>query len=156
MKTEVVFQHEGDTYTIGVVDAFEQFHLFRRMTPLISSMGVEMFKIMSGQTDVAKLGKAAWIMAAAPIMDQLAVMPQEDVNYLLVNTLKVVKKKQGDSFAPMLSSTGKLMYQDTEMATVLRLVMEVLRHNLGDFFPIPRSEEPSSDEDQFRGTQQTS
>lgn len=138
MKTEKEFTHDGHTYLIGTVDAIEQFHLFRRLTPLVSAMGLEMFKLLTGGKDTSTMSKTDWIVVAAPILGEMAKMPQDDVNYLIAGTLRVVRIKEGSVVAPVYhQESNTLMRQDLGMPTMLRLMVEVLRHNMADFFPMP-------------------
>lgn len=139
MFTEKDFEHDGKHYIIGRVDAIEQFHLFRRLTPLISSMGVEMFKLLTGGKDVASMTRTDWMVVAAPLLGEMAKMPQEDVNYLISGCLRVVRIKDGAVVAPVFNDqAGVLLRQDLGMPTMLRLIIEVLRHNMSDFFPMPQ------------------
>jgi hypothetical protein len=145
IKQEAIVPFGDDTYSIGTVDAIEQFHIFRRLAPLVATMGVEMFKMLSGNVNPSELGKADWMVMAAPMVGELAKMPQDDVNYLIMNTLKVVRKKDGDRWAPLLNPQGQMMYSDIGMFAMLRLIIEVLRHNMSDFFPVGLGEASSSD-----------
>lgn len=143
MKSEAKFEFGGTVYTIGVINGVEQFHLFRRLAPVVATMGVEMFRLLSSKQDARDMSKTDWMILAAPIIGELAKMPQEDVDYLIQNSLKVVRRLDGELWAPLLNPQGQLMYQNLGMVTMLRLIMEVLRHNLDDFFVEPQGEQSS-------------
>lgn len=138
MKTETEFEFGGEAYRIGVINAEEQFHIFRRLAPMVATMGVEMLRLLSRQQDTAEMSKTDWMVTVAPVIGEMARMPQEDVDYVIKHSLKVVRRRDGDMWAPLLNASGSLMYQNLSMPAMLRLIFEVLRHNLDDFFPEPQ------------------
>lgn len=139
IKQDLVIDIGDDKYTIGRVDAIEQFHLFRRLGPVLATMGMEMFRLLSGSASGQVMSKTDWIVVAAPLVGEVAKMDQADVDYLIQHSLCVVRRRQGDAWAPLLDAQGGLMFADMGMVTMLRLILEVLRHNLGDFFPVPQA-----------------
>lgn len=143
MKTETEFEFGGDAYRIGVINAEEQFHIFRRLAPMVATMGVEMLRLLSNKQDTAAMSKTDWMLAVAPLIGEMARMPQEDVDYVIKHSLKVVRRRDGDMWAPLLNAAGAFMYQNLSMPAMLRLIFEVLRHNLDDFFPEPQDEQAS-------------
>lgn len=143
MKMEADFDFAGESYRIGVINAEEQFHIFRRLAPMVATMGVEMLRLLSNQQDTKEMSKTDWMLAVAPMIGEMARMPQEDVDYVIKHSLRVVKRRDGDIYAPLMNAQGSLMYQNLGMPSMLRLIFEVLRHNLDDFFPELPGEQPS-------------
>lgn len=143
MKAETQFTFHGVTYSVGNINGVDQFHLFRRLAPMVATMGVQMFQLLSGKQAAEGMSKTDWMLLAAPLVGEMAKMPQEDVDYIIQNSLKVVRRRDGDAWAPLLNAQGQLMFQNLGMVAMLRIILEVLRHNLDDFFVEPQDEESS-------------
>lgn len=136
IKSEAEFEFGDRVYKIGLLDVFEQFHVSRRLTPVLAAGGLAMFKALSEQQKAGQgLGPTDWLLMMAPMAEVLAKMPQEDADYVLHTCLKVVRVKAADKWSVLLTGGGALLIADLGLPATLRLVVEVLQHNLGDFFP---------------------
>lgn len=137
----------GNTYRIGDLNAMRQFHLARRLAPIQLALGLNLSKVkipVAAQDEtqegaVAELMDGEEIMAVfagmmEPIIQELAKMPQADVDYLMNECLSVVQRKQGDRFAPIMTASNQMLFADIKMQQLIRLCIEVVRENLGDFF----------------------
>lgn len=118
-------------YEIGSLPALTQFHVVRRLAPMIGAVGM----------DAATLKSAASLKDfsefIAPVVDQLARMTDEDANYVIFSCLAVVKRKAASdgSLARVVASDGRsLMFDDIDMTVMVRLVVEVLKVSLSGFF----------------------
>lgn len=120
---------EGQRYVIGKMNAMTQFHVARKLAPVLSAMGVSASQIGDKQTDLgAMLG---------PIMDVVATMDDATVEFIINNCLAVVRRIDGERAQVVRSSSGQMMYADIEMTTMVRLAVEVIKDNLGGFFGQP-------------------
>ncbi len=146
-NVEVEFEFMGKSYRLGTMDCFEQFHVSRKLAPIIASMGGEMFKLLSGKGDTKKLSKVDWMLLAGPMADVLAQMSNEESEYILRTCLKYIKRKEDSAWAPIMLSTGQMMYADLKMTHMLRLVFEMLVHNFGDFFLTEGDADSSSEQE---------
>lgn len=114
----------GQKYRIGRIDARKQFHVARRLAPLLAGM--------SGLTD-KNAGFAALI---APLTDALSGMSDEDVDYVLDVCLGVCQRIQSNGQgAPVTARGGSLMFEDIDMGQMIQLAVKVIQENLGGFFP---------------------
>lgn len=124
----------GQTYQIGKLNAMTQFHLTRRLGPMLVVAGVSLDMLRNGmKVDINDI-----VAMAGPVMGILSKMEDEDVDYIVFTCLSCVKRKQvGDTWAPMSTKDSKgaplLMFEDVEMPEMIRIVLEVLRINLGNF-----------------------
>lgn len=121
-------------FTTGKLDCFEQFHCARRVAPILGALGVTAAQIAAYN---AKEGADADpdFMGVLPIVfDQIARMPQSDVDYILRTCLARCARQQGDKFAPLMVAE-RLMFMDVDMPTMIQLVLATLRENLSGFFP---------------------
>jgi len=121
----------GNTYRIGKLSALNQFHLARKLSPAIASLGGAVSSLSSSE---APLAQDQWLLAALePVSRVVAAMPEADVNYVISLSLSVVQR-QDDSRWAQVQKNGQMMYADIEMSTMFRLVVEVTKENLGSFF----------------------
>ena len=140
MKQDTIFEYDGKQYSIGSTDAMEQFHIFRRMLPVLNALGVGAMQLLMDGQEASKVDKTQWVLMAMPALAELSKMPQVDVDYVIFSSLKHIRRKEGDSWASLITSQGGFMFADLKMFCMLRLVMEFLRHNLGDFFDLLQAE----------------
>lgn len=118
----------GINYQIGKLDALTQFHVTRRLLPILATagIGVSQLKGMKTVEDFMPL--------LGPITAIVASMSDDDSNYVIFTCLSVVKRQvTPESWANLTTPERKLMYQDLDMIMMLRLTFEVLRENLMGF-----------------------
>lgn len=128
----------GQTYRLGKLGALPQFHISRRLSPLLAVAGTSLAGLkLSLDTDVSEFASIL-----EPVTEIIAKMPEEDVNYILFTCLNVVARKQGEQWAP-ITRTGQLMFEDIDMPTMLQIVFGVLKNNLGNFMKGLGGAEPS-------------
>lgn len=125
-------QINGEFYIIGKLDAMRQFHVMRRIAPIMAAVGGPVFDALSSgaKPNVDML----FALAAGPFADVVAKMSNEDSEYVIMTCLSVVQKRQANGIAPLVRA-GQLMFADLDMKTMMRLVFETLRGNMSDFFP---------------------
>lgn len=115
---------EGNSYRIGKIDARSQFHITRRLAPVLG----EIAKAMSG-------GSTTGMDVLPPLAGAVANLSDDDSDYCLFGLLKVVTRKQPSGLGWGPVSTGNaLMYDDINMATMMRLAWESFQVNLASFF----------------------
>lgn len=122
-------------YRTGKMNALQQFHVTRRLGPMLAVAGVTVEMMRNRQSE----GDLDSLMGAMPhIMELLARMKDEDVNYVLFTCLSVVQRQQGDAWAQVIAPDGKtIMFADIDMPTMIRIVFEVLMENLANFLKEP-------------------
>lgn len=113
----------GNLYRIGHMDARKQFHVSRRLAPLLAGLGSA---LADKKSDLAATFQ--------PIAEALSKMSNEDMDYVLDNCLAVVSRQQGNQFAPVMSRGGGMMFEDIDLPTMMQLAIAVIRENLGGFF----------------------
>ena len=118
----------GNSYRIGRLDARKQFHVARRLAPILPALGG------------MKTGKDM-MMSIAPVAEALSKMSEEDTDYVLDTCLAVCQRIQGNGQgAPLMARGGGLMFQDIDMPQMIQLTIQVLRENLAGFFPAAAAE----------------
>lgn len=126
----------GDsTYQIGKLPAMTQFHVVRRVGPVIATMGNTVTKLMANGGNLGDEGNLMQVMGV--VSEVVAKMSDADVEYVIYACLAQVKRKQGERFAPFMTGNQFMFQADTDMQLMMRLTFETLRENLGSFFPVP-------------------
>jgi hypothetical protein len=135
----------GQRYLIGKMSGRTQFHVARRMAPVIKGL-VPMFGRMNGANGATLVrdGESGQMVpegitlfeAVAALTDTIGMMSDTDANYVLDRCLEAVRFRSAERWAPLTAPGGGLMLQQADdLAVQLRLVWEVLVENLGSFSP---------------------
>lgn len=120
---------KGTTYRISKLNAMQQFHLTRRLLPIFAVMGISISQLRAG----VKVDLSEFLPILEPLSKIMAAMSDADSNYIILTCMGAVQRgSEGGKWAPVTTETGQFMYP-LEMAEMLRLVVEVLRENLGNF-----------------------
>lgn len=113
------------TYTIGKLDALKQFHVARRLVPVLAAFT----KIGEG----ADLSQGFGVGALIPIAEALSKMSDEETEYIIETCLSVVQRQDSGKLQKVMVQ-GKFVYQDIKMPDMIKLTSETIMENMGDFF----------------------
>ncbi|MCG7221219.1 MULTISPECIES: phage tail assembly chaperone [Acinetobacter] len=126
-------------YTIGRLNALDQFHVSRKIAPIVPTLMPIISEVAKADLDAIidsiKEGNnddlddlEPLAQALEPLMDAFSKMPEEDVNYIIHKCLSVVKR--GSS---VVCRGQSIMFDDLDMVQILPLVVAVIRVSLGNF-----------------------
>ncbi|WP_024904462.1 phage tail assembly chaperone [Robbsia andropogonis] len=118
----------GQGYRIGRLDVKRQFHVARRLAPLLAGLG----GALKNSADKDSVGFSELV---APIAEALSKMSDEDTDYVIDSCLSVVQRQSGNAWAPVMARGGGMMFSDIELSEMLRLTVAVIQGSLGGFFP---------------------
>jgi hypothetical protein len=150
MITEERIVNLGDiNYKIGRLDTFTQFHIARRLAPLLANLGqalkeaaplLEKGKPAEGaekEKEEEEVDYDALSVAMGPIADTLAKMSDADVNYILHSCLAVCQREIAPGrYSPVQLRNGtRLMFEDIEMPVMVGLAINTIQDSLSSFFP---------------------
>lgn len=128
----------GDTnFKLHKLDAFKQFHIARRIAPVLSKFIPVMNEIAkfskkgSKLTEDQKFDQIA--LMAKPILDGLAALSEEDANKLLLSLLAAVEMEQKPAGWAYVVRGDTLIFQTMELPTMLQLAGRSFMYNLGGF-----------------------
>jgi hypothetical protein len=124
--TGTEFETKGHTYRVGRMDAKRQFHVLRRMGPIMPGLMALDGKGLDADED-AQAALGALTTALAEIQDV-------DMDYILDSCLAVAERKQPAGGWARVSTGGALMFEDIDMAVMLQIAWQALQHNLSGFF----------------------
>ena len=119
MKTILI---EGNTYQIGILNAFEQLKVARRLTAVST--------LIQAMTSDKNKGKDMTFL----VLLMLGELTDADSDFVVHKCLSVIKRQSGESYAKLTATSGDLMFQDIGMKAMIDLTTAVIVENLGDFF----------------------
>lgn len=116
------FELEGRTYRANKIDARTQFHIVRRLAPVL------------GEIAPALQGKGG-LDALPPLANAVAKLTDTDADYVIFGLLKSVVRKQDQGLGWGPVATGEqLMYDDITMPLMLKLAWQSFSFNMSGFF----------------------
>lgn len=126
------FDLNGQHYRLGKLDAFKQFHVSRKIAPIIPSLIPVFIKIAEAQSLKDDLTQITELLG--PFAEGIAGMPDEAAEYVVGTCLSVVHRQQGNGFVPMWNVQQKVcMFDDMDLSTLIPLVVRVIQDSLGGF-----------------------
>lgn len=137
----LTFEVGGKKYTADMLDAMRQFHILRRMAPILAGLlpaGVALKDMQSVlQKEVA---------AVLPgLADALSKLKDEDADFVLFGLLSVVKQEQSNGLGWANVVVGKtLMFNDISMPDLIKLAFKSGQHNFQDFLSAPPQASPGA------------
>ena len=150
------------TYRAGKLNARQQFHVGRRISPLIGQMfaiGPVISGIAAARRAMTEEGgetsddEAMDITRATeamlvPFTRALAALSDADCDYVLDRCLGVVQRLSGSNGAGAWGDVfnaraNRIMFEDIDLMQMMQITAEVLMDNLGGFFATPLPGMPS-------------
>lgn len=122
------FQVGDHNYRCRRMDAKTQFHVIRRVLPLLS-------KFMSSNTSIMDSPNAN--NAAEIIMGSLNKIASNDYDFIINNCLLSVEREEAPgSYQRIMTPDGHFMYEEInyDLVSMMKIVFEVLKFNFSDFF----------------------
>ncbi len=120
---------KNQTYQIEKLSTMEQFHVARRLGPILAVMGITVDTVRKGFDFDLEDMKAS----LGPVSQIVAYMTKDDSEEIIFGCLVAVKRKQSTGLAPVCNDKRQLMFDDIDMAVMLRLVIAVIKYNLQNF-----------------------
>jgi len=127
------FDVDGHHYRARKMNAFQQFHVARRLAPLISEMLQMGDALRAMGEDPKKL--------IVPFADALSRVSDDDCNYVLGVCLSMVQRMQGGNGAGIAWADAwserahRVMFEDIDnLQPMMEIVVNVLMDNLQGFF----------------------
>lgn len=143
--SENQFSLGGKEYKLGKLDAFKQFHIMRRVGPILSDLlpALQAEKFLDGK-DIDKMSTDEKLdmvgKFVTPIMTGFSKLSDQDADFVLMGLLQAVEiKGPVGNWAKMATPAG-LMFQDHELPTLIQLAGRAFMFNLTGFFAaLPQS-----------------
>lgn len=130
------FELGGIKFQLGKLDAFKQFHVVRRVGPLLSEIVTAAKDIGSvkidGMTEEQKLDHFSKL--AAPFMNGLSKLSDADSDYVLLRLLSVVEVNQEKFGTWAKVAVDDRIMIELELPVMLGCAGRALMYNLSGFF----------------------
>lgn len=128
------------SYVLHKMDVFKQFHVARKMAPMLAEVLPHIKSLKSLPTspqEVSKLSDEekfqALVPLAGPIIKCFSSLSNEDADFVLHNLLECVEVDQGKVVSKLMIN-GTLMFNDLELPQLLNIAARVFMSNLSGFF----------------------
>lgn len=133
----------GQRYRTQKLDAFKQFHLFRKLMPVLSGMGATFSDLPDSAPGGDMTADTRFWSAMGPAATAIAEMSQQDSEFILKTCLQACSRWNGNNWVRITAANGDLMFDDIDMMGMLQLSFEVMKDNLGNFLtgPLPNGSE---------------
>lgn len=145
------FELHGHGFRADKLNAREQFHLSRKLAPLLPPLAPLFEKVVNeGGADALKASVFEFLGSAGAFADALATMKDADADAIFNLTLGSVQVKTSDSpevWMPLWVAGGNkpIVADLNEFSKLLPVVVRVVQYNLGNFIDgfLTRPEEPA-------------
>lgn len=127
------FEINGQKFRSAKLNAIEQFHVFRKLAPVLGAAGA-----MIGALKPGGLG-ATSIDTLMPLVHAIAELPEADCDAVLSKCLSVVQRgvetSAGTAWANIWSVEAKRMMSDdiNDAVTMIQIAVHVIQDNIGNF-----------------------
>lgn len=115
-------------FKLNKLDPFKQFHILRRLTPLLSDL-MPVAQKLSGPNVKAEDQFEAFV----PIFNGISKLSDEDANRVLLGLLSSVEVQQGQGNWAKVASDSNLMFQNIELHILLQVAGRAFGYNLKGF-----------------------
>lgn len=139
------------TYRSGKLDGMTQFHVLRRLTPVVAALVEARQSLVQakvapadgsdegGEAPKPEASTDTLAAIAIPIAKAVGAMSDEDSEYVLNKCFAVVSRRQGTEAQPTWSLLYRkgagLMFNDLSALEMLAIAQQVIQENIGPFGP---------------------
>lgn len=138
------FEVSGRKFKLGKLDAFRQFHIVRRIGPLLADLFPALAGLAKTQKNFDSMSEeeklAEFADVIQPVMNGLSKLSDADADYVLFRLLGAVEvhQPQFNSWAKVATDT-QIVMQDIELPVLLQCAGRSLMFNMSGFFAsLPR------------------
>jgi hypothetical protein len=128
----IEFEIDGHKYRAEKLDAMKQWHVSRKLAPLIPVMlpaFLAMKDLENPEEDL--MGLANMLQ---PLADGFASMSDESSEYLINTCMVVVQRQVGNTWGRVWDAPSKTStFPDIDMLVMVKIVIKVIQDSLGSF-----------------------
>lgn len=149
------FNVAGQSYRTAKIDAMRQFHLSRKIAPVIPALIPVFGKLAEAKKAAVKVAiekgmtpeqaeeievspftsdPFGMVSLFEPFAAAVASMSDESAEYVMGTCLSVISRQQGTTWSPVWNDRQKVcMFDDIDSGVMLQLAAHVVRESLGPF-----------------------
>ena len=129
-------QINGHDYNFGKLNARKQFHIMRRLTPVLSELTPLIKMFNQKRDDESNTG----LQLIEHIAKTLGGLKDDDADFILDGLLDSITRDNGNGLGfSSVRVNGVTMFADIDMPTELTLAYHAIKANFTDFIPAIRS-----------------
>lgn len=137
------FEIGGKKFKLNKIDALKQFHIVRRIGPILSDLLPAMkdaAKLQGGTKSLESMSEEQKLDSIAkfvePIMSGLSKLSDTDAELVLYGLLASVEVQQTHGNWAKVATKDMLMMQDLELPVLLKIAGQAFMFNLTGFFAV--------------------
>ncbi len=128
------FEINGNSYQTASMPVMTQFHVMRRMAPVLGKMAQNMTGMVEARAAIASGEEKSAMAALLPLAEAIAELSDADCEFVLNACLAVTKRQEGANWIPIWNINAKrLQFQDIDLAAMLTIAGNVLTSDLAGF-----------------------
>lgn len=134
---EIVIQ--GHTYAIGKMEVETQFHVARRLAPVVYAMSAGLLeRLRAGESLSSADNMTSMLTAIEPMVSVISSMSDADSSFVLNHCLAVCQRRTGEGAGAgyqkvRVDGAKTMQFSDIDLLVMLHLVAATIRDNLGNF-----------------------
>lgn len=129
------FEIGSKKFKLCKIDAFKQFHIVRRIGPILSELLPAMKNVGKNQASLSESEKFEDLAKfAGPVMSGISKLSDADADLVLFGLLSSVEVQQSSGNWARVATPSMLMIQDMELPVLLQLAGRAFMFNLSGFF----------------------
>lgn len=141
------FEIGGRKFKAGKINAFKQFHLVRRIAPILADLlpSIKEFqKLFNTKTEKSQDEKFEELaLLASPLLKGFSKLSDEDSDKVLFGLLSCVEMLGPGNVWARVATENMLMIQDLELPALLQIAGRAFIFNLSGFFAVLPSVSPA-------------
>ncbi len=123
------FSVGNKSFKLRKVDAFKQFHIVRRLAPVLKDLIPIATKMKKGDDESES------VKALAPILDGISKLSDKDADFVLINLLCAVEMKQeSGAWARVATPESGMMFDNLDLPLMLNIAGRAFMYNIEGFF----------------------
>ncbi len=134
------FELGGKKFKLNKIDAFKQFHIVRRLAPILADLIPAMKNMAATAKNMASASESekfeAFAEIATPLLNGLSKLSDTDANLVLHGLLASVGMSQQPAGWAKISNGEMLMFADMELPILLQLAGRAFSFNMSAFFAL--------------------
>jgi hypothetical protein len=143
-QTPSTFEVNGVKYASTKLNAFQQFHVLRKLGPVIAKLGPSFLMAApqvvthaDGSTTTTPTNIFDDMTKMAPALEALSEMSESDCDFVLHRCLAVTKRFQEPNHWVNIwhDQVKRLQFEDIDLATMMQITIHVLGESLAGFSP---------------------
>lgn len=130
------FEIKGTKFKVSKINAFEQFHIVRRLAPVLKDMipvAAKFNKLQKSGKKLEDLDEDEAMAAVLPIVDGISKLSDEDSERVLLSLLKAAEINTGGAWAKIANEKG-MMFDNLDLPVLLQVAGRVFMYNISGFF----------------------